>query len=317
MPTDYQRIEEAIRYLEENVRRQPSLGELAAHLNLSPYHFQRLFRRWAGISPKRFLQFLTIVYAKHLLGESRTLLETTHELGLSSSSRLHDLFVTIDGITPGEFKRKGGGTQIVYGFHASPFGECLLAMTKRGICGLFFVDGSREDALVELERKWPAAGLHEQPQSTQTVLKQIFSADPAPEEEDAILPSPEAGGIRRGAGDEGEGAGEGGEERVPSASKYTLSLFLKGTNFQLKVWEALLRIPPGLVCSYQDLAIQIGKPTAARAVANAIGANPIAYLIPCHRVLRKSGLVGGYRWNPVRKKAILAWEAAQRVEQTA
>lgn len=317
MSTDYQRIAQAIRYLEENFRTQPTLEDIAAHLHLSPYHFQRLFRRWAGITPKRFLQFLTIEHAKTLLSESHTLLDTTNEVGLSSPSRLHDLFVTIDGMTPGQFKRKGAGIQVTYGFHTTPFGECLLATTKRGICALFFLDGTKdqlgqaslldpegsrsnkqgclfydatitatakEDALAALRKKWPAAELHEQPETTEGLINQIFPADP-------LLPD---------------------SPPILAGKKRTASLFLKGTNFQLKVWEALLNIPPGFVCSYADIARQIGRPNATRAVANAIGANSVAYLIPCHRVLRKSGLVSGYRWNPIRKKAILAWEAAQR-----
>jgi len=279
MPTDYQRIEEAIHYLEQNFRAQPSLDELAAHLNLSPFHLQRLFRRWAGISPKRFVQFLTIEHAKTLLAETRTILDTTYEVGLSSPSRLHDLFVTIDGITPGEFKRQGAGIEITYGFHETHFGQCLLATTERGICALFFCDERHEEARLALRKKWSAATLIEQPDSTAPLVQQLFPAF---------------------------------STTNPAQPAQPLRLFLKGTNFQLQVWQALLNIPPGTICSYGDIAQQIDKPRATRAVASAIAANSVAYLIPCHRVLRKSGLMGGYRWRPVRKKAMLAWEAGRR-----
>ena len=278
MSTDYQRIEEAIRYLEQHVRLQPSLDELAAHLNLSPYHMQRLFRRWAGISPKRFVQFLTIKHAKTLLAETRSVLDTTYEVGLSSPSRLHDLFVTVDGVTPGEFKRQGAGIEIKYGFHETHFGQCLLANTERGICALFFCE-EQEDARAALRKKWPAATLIEQPDATSPLIAQLLPPFSISE---------------------------------PAQTRQPVRLFLKGTNFQLQVWQALLNIPSGTLYSYGEIAQQINKPRATRAVASAIGANAISYLIPCHRVLRKSGQIGGYRWQPVRKKAMLAWEAGQR-----
>jgi AraC family transcriptional regulator of adaptative response/methylated-DNA-[protein]-cysteine methyltransferase len=276
MSSDYQRIEQAIKYLEENFREQPSLEDVAGHLNLSPFHFQRTFRRWAGISPKRFLQFLTIEYAKTLLEESHSVLDATYESGLSSPGRMHDLFVSIEAVTPGEFRARGAGLQIFYGIHASPFGECLLAATERGVCDLSFItDAGREEAVAGLHRRWPGAELIESSEATQPLLDQGF----------------------------------------PTAShtgKRSITLFLRGTNFQMKVWEALLKIPPGFVCSYEDLARTIGQPTAARAVGNAVGANPISYIIPCHRAIRKVGLTGNYRWDPTRKKAMLGWEAAQR-----
>lgn len=290
MLTDYHRIEQAIRYLEQNYKEQPDLAQLAAHMNLSPYHFQRLFRRWAGISPKRFLQFLTLEHAKKLLAESQTVLDTTYEVGLSSPGRLHDLFVTVDAMTPGEFKQQGAGMDIIYGFHASPFGECLLAATKRGVCGLSFVDGRREVALNDLRDRWEEAALYEESQTTQRYFNHIFP--PASEEPRHL------------------------KGQVSGSRKKKIKLFLKGTNFQLKVWEALLTIPPGSVCSYSQIANLIDKPRAVRALASAVGANPIGYLIPCHRVLRKTGLMTGYRWGPTRKRAILGWEAAQKaVEQ--
>lgn len=274
----YVQIEEAMCYLEENFQHQPGLDEVAQHVNMSPYHFQRLFRRWVGISPKRFLQFLTIEYAKNLLDESRSVLDATYESGLSSPSRMHDLFVTVDAVTPGEFSRQGAGLKIRYGIHSSPFGECLLAVTARGICDLSFItDAGREECVMELHQRWREAELDESPLTTQPIFNQIFPP-------------------------------------APTNDQRAVTLFLRGTNFQLKVWEALLKIPPGFVSSYEDIARYIGKPSAARAVGNALANNPIPYVIPCHRVIRKMGIVGNYRWNPIRKKAMLGWEAAQRYQ---
>lgn len=271
---DYGRIEQAILYLEQNFREQPELKEVAASVGLSEYHFQRLFSRWAGISPKRFLQFLTIEYAKQLLAESKSVLDATYETGLSSPGRLHDLFVTCEAITPGEFKNKGERLTITYGFQPSPFGECLLSITERGICGLAFAQNhDRAAALDELKHNWPKAAFVEDSAPTQPLVEQIFN---------------------------------------PVQSKQALPVVLKGTNFQIKVWQALLRIPPGAVVSYDELAALIGQPGAARAVGNAVAQNPIGYIIPCHRVIRKIGVVGDYHWNPTRKRAILGWEAARR-----
>lgn len=276
MPTDYLRIEKALTYIGDNVRHQPSLHEIAAHINLSPFHFHRLFKRWAGVSPKRFLQFLTITYAKELLDENQSVLDVTYESGLSSPGRLHDLFVTIDAVTPGEFKAKGGGMEILYGIHPSPFGECLLAVTERGVCALYFVGPRRRGKAVDdLQGRWEKATLIESPQATKPSLDNIFSLD-----------------TRDG--------------------KDTVSLFLKGTNFQIKVWEALLNIPPGVVCSYEGVAAYLGKPAARRAVGGAVAANPVAYVIPCHRVIQKIGAFGNYRYGLTRKKAMIGWEAAQR-----
>lgn len=280
MSTDYPQIEKALRYLEENFQKQPNLEEVAQQVNLSPFHFQRLFKRWAGISPKRFVQFLTIEYAKKLLEESRSVLDATYESGLSSPGRMHDLFVTIEAVTPGEFRRQGAGLQIFYGVHPSPFGECLLGATERGICYLAFItDARREEVLADLYERWGEADLSENPQMTQPLLDQIFPP-------------------------------------TPPSGRRSLTLFLRGTNFQIKVWQALIKIPPGFVCSYEDIARAIGKPpSAARAVGNAVGANLVSYIIPCHRVIRKMGLVGNYRWSPTRKKAMLGWEAARRYRQ--
>ena len=268
---DYARIEQAIRYIETNADRQPDLNELAAQIGLSEYHFQRLFTRWAGISPKRFLQFLTREHAKALLARSGSLLEATYAAGLSGPGRLHDLFVQTEAVTPGEFKSKGAGVDIAYGFHPSPFGECLLALTGRGICFLAFVEKDRSTALEQLRQAWPKAQLSESTSRTAPVVEQIFSPIPAG----------------------------------------TIPLHLRGTNFQIKVWEALLRLPSGQVTSYQALAEQIHSPGSARAVGNAVAHNPLAYLIPCHRVLQKTGHFGNYRYGPSRKKAILGWEMAR------
>ena len=276
-PQDYQRIEKAILYLEQNFREQPDLGEVARVVHLSEYHFQRLFRRWAGISPKRFLQFLTVEYAKKLLEESQSLLDTSYESGLAGPGRLHDLFVSTEAVTPGEFKKKGVGLKITYGVHPSPFGDCLLAVTERGICGLAFVrPGQRAEVLRELKSKWEGAEFSEDPGATGCIVERIFRP-------------------------------------ANSHAKRPLTLLLKGTNFQIKVWEALLRIPMGLVVSYEDLGARIGRPGASRAVGNAVGKNPIAFLIPCHRVIRKVGTFGDYHWGAARKKAMLAWEAARAV----
>ena len=276
MSTDYRRVEKTLYYIEEHVQDQPSLREVAEHVNLSPFHFHRVFKHWAGVSPKRFLQFLTLDYAKMLLHENRNLLEVTYASGLSSPSRLHDLFVTIEAVTPGEFKTKGAGMEIVYGIHPSPFGDCLLATTERGICGLAFLttDGRRE-AVAGLHDRWENARLTERPQATKPLLEHIF------------LPGPRDG-------------------------NRPVTVFLKGTNFQIKVWEALLKIPPGCICSYEEIAKFLGQPTATRAVGHAVGANPLAYLIPCHRVIQKIGAFGDYRYGLARKKAMIGWEAAQR-----
>jgi AraC family transcriptional regulator, regulatory protein of adaptative response / methylated-DNA-[protein]-cysteine methyltransferase len=274
---DYERVEQAIRFLEDNYQRQPDLKEVADRLSLSEYHFQRLFRRWAGISPKRFVQFLTVEHAKQLLHESHSLLNVAYETGLSSPSRLHDLFVNVEALTPGEYKKRGSGLEIVYGIHDTPFGWALIGLTSRGICGLSFVqDEGQERAVTAFKKQWPEASFHENAAATQPLINQIFA------------PSRES-------------------EQAP------LTLFLKGTNFQLKVWEAILRIPPGYVLSYGDIAERIGQPKATQAVGRAVGLNPVGYIIPCHRVIHKLGISGYYHWGTARKKAILGWEAAQRV----
>ena len=272
---DYERIEKSIKFLETNFPSQPGLKEVAAHVGLSEFHFQRLFSRWVGISPKRFLQFLTKEYAKHLLEDSVNLLDVTYEAGLSSPGRLHDLFIKCEAVTPGEYKSKGEGLTIRYGFHPSPFGECLLATTERGICGFFFVKNrDRKDPLSELRYFWKKADIVEDPQASRELVERIFN----PSFADTSAP---------------------------------LHLILNGTNFQIKVWEALIKIPFGTVVSYEDVAIQVGIPGATRAVGSAVGKNPISFIIPCHRVIRKTADFGNYGGGAARKKAILGWEAAQ------
>ena len=265
----YHLIEQAIQFIEANVQRQPDLEEIASAVGLSEYHFQRTFTRWTGISPKRFMQFLTREHAKELLGKSENLLETTHQVGLSSLGRLHDLFVTTEAVTPGEYKSQGAGLTIRYGIHPTPFGKCLIGVTERGICHLGFVDGNEGKAVDNLVAHWQQADMAEDYRATAPLVNRIF-LDPKAD-------SP-------------------------------LNLHLRGTNFQIKVWEALLNIPTGTVTSYEHIAAQIGNPRAVRAVGSAVGDNPIAYLIPCHRVIRKSGEFGNYLYGSARKKAILARE---------
>lgn len=273
---DYQRIEQAIQFLEAHYREQPGLKEIADSLYMSEYHFQRLFKRWVGISPKRFLQFLTKEYAKELLDNSANLLEVAYESGLSGPGRLHDLFVNCEAVTPGEFKRLGQGLQIDYGFHPTPFGECLLALTGRGICNLIFVQNEdRNTAMAIFQSKWKNAKLRENPSRTSPLVRHVISL-------------------------------------TMQDSSAPFSLHLQGTNFQIKVWESLLHIPPGSAVSYEDIANFIGKPGAVRAVSNAVTKNPIPMLIPCHRVIRKSGEYGGYRYGTARKKALLGWESAKQ-----
>lgn len=265
-------IAAAIRHLVENWQDQPALDDLAEVAGMSPFHFQRLFTQWAGISPKRFLQFLTLDNAKRLLAENQSVLDVALDVGLSGPSRLHDLFVACEAMTPGEYKALGGGLTIRWGLHATPFGPSLVATTGRGVCWLSFAeeaDGS--DALAEMAAAWPAARLVEDADATRPVAARAFRWD-----------------------------GSAGDE--------PLRLLMKGTNFQIKVWEALLRIPSGAVVSYEDVARAIGQPTAMRAVGAAVGRNPVCVLIPCHRVIQKSGIIHNYRYGVPRKRALLAWE---------
>jgi AraC family transcriptional regulator of adaptative response/methylated-DNA-[protein]-cysteine methyltransferase len=273
---DYKKIEKAIYFIENNFKSQPSLDEIADSIHLSKYHFNRLFKRWAGIGPVQFLQFVTLDHTKKMLAKSKSLLDTSLESGLSGPSRLHDLFVSFDAMTPGDFKKKGTGLKIDYSFCASPFGECLMAITKRGICHLGFVQkNNRSNALHQLFETWPGAVFSENSKSIDYFFNQIFNI-------------------------------ENTKESRP------FNLLIKGTNFQINVWKALLKIPSANVVSYQDIAEYIGRPKAFRAVASAIAINPVAYLIPCHRVISKSGKINQYRWGSSRKKVIVGWEASKR-----
>jgi len=271
--TDYDRIAKAIAYIQRHASRQPSLEQIAKAAGLSPYHFQRLFGRWAGTSPKRFLQVLTLERAKQLLLDSASLLETSERVGLSSGSRLYDHFVQLEAMTPGEFKRQGDGVLIEYGVGVTPFGQAFVGITERGICSIEFVDGKVEKHLKHLVSMWPKAELRENTKRISRTLDQLFS-----QAADAKQPVP---------------------------------VLVRGTNFQVNVWKALLRIPPGEMTSYGQVANAIGSPRAARAVGSAIGSNPVACLIPCHRVIQQSGALGDYHWGSVRKHALLAWESAQ------
>ncbi|MCB9925637.1 MAG: methylated-DNA--[protein]-cysteine S-methyltransferase [Planctomycetaceae bacterium] len=271
---DYDRIERAIKFLENERSDQPSLGRIAEHVGLSSAHFQRLFQRWAGISPKRFLQFLTLEDAKRRLRESASVLDATFDAGLSSPGRLHDLFVTLDAVTPGEYKSHGSELHIVFGFHDTPFGEAFFAVTERGICGLeFVIDESRERIVTEFQQCWSRATLGRDQKLTAPLVDRVFG-------------------------------------RTSEGSKQPLSVIVKGTNFQVRVWEALLRIPSGSVISYGSLAKRLNNDHASRAVGAAVGQNGIAYLIPCHRVIQSNGGSHRYRWGAARKKAMLGWEAA-------
>lgn len=270
--SDYDRIASAMAYLVDRATAQPSLEEIAAHVHLSPYHFQRLFCRWAGTTPKRFLQVLTLERSKDLLNSSRSLLDVSHELGLSGSSRLHDHFVQLEAVTPGEYKNRGKQVYIEYGVHSTPLGPMFVAVTQRGVCRAEFMDfNSIEELLDDLHNAWPFSSIDESVTSTRYVIDAFFGHD--------------------------------------TASKHgPLSLHVTGTNFQIAVWRALLKIPPGAVASYTQVATALDAPKSARAVGNAIGANPVALLIPCHRVIQQSGALGGYRWGSTKKLMVQTWE---------
>jgi AraC family transcriptional regulator, regulatory protein of adaptative response / methylated-DNA-[protein]-cysteine methyltransferase len=262
----------AIEFIIAHAPVQPTLAQIAAHSGLSPFHFQRLFSQWVGVTPKRFLQVLTVEHAKELLRTSQPLLAVADTLGLSSSSRLHDHFVTLEAVTPGEFRQHGAGLTIEFGVHNSPFGRVFIALTPRGICNLSFVDTHADDEhLAALAQKWPGATLRENKPHTQALIAHIFDIAP----------------------------------------QRPLSLHVTGTNFQVNVWRALLQIAPGALTSYSQIAHAIGNPRAVRAVGSAVGANPISFLIPCHRVLQQSGKIGGYHWGETRKHAMHAWECAR------
>jgi AraC family transcriptional regulator of adaptative response/methylated-DNA-[protein]-cysteine methyltransferase len=271
---DYARIERAIVFLERTRGEQPPLAKVAAEIGLSPFHFQRLFSRFAGVSPKRFLAYLLLAHAREKLRQSESVLATALDAGLSGPSRLYDLFVTFEAVTPGEFRRLGQGLPIRYGFHATPFGRALLLTSSRGLVGLSFVTGKGDGlALREQATRWPLAEMTQDQRATADIAECVF---------------------RRA-----------GKTSAP------ISALVPGTNFQIKVWEALLRVPEGSSVSYTRIGEMIGRPEAARAIGTAVGANRLAYLIPCHRVIRQTGTFSDYHWGVERKRAMLAWEASQ------
>ncbi|HQT26788.1 MAG TPA: methylated-DNA--[protein]-cysteine S-methyltransferase [Burkholderiales bacterium] len=272
---DYGRIARAIEFIAGSIGSQPTLDEVSAHLHMSNFHFQRMFSKWAGVSPKRFLQVLTLERAKALLEESRAVLDASETVGLSSASRLYDHFVNIEAVTPGEYKSGGSGLSIEFGMHETPFGPAFIAVTPRGICNFSFAEHANTDEhFAQLSRCWPNAQILENRDGTQRIAAAMFEKEVRPDK--------------------------------------PLSLHVSGTNFQISVWKALIRIPPGSVTSYSRVAEAIGRKKSARAVGGAVGANPVAFLIPCHRVIRECGNLGGYRWGETRKLAIQAWESARR-----
>lgn len=269
---NFNRIAEAISYIKANFKTQPGLEEIAKKVNLSPFHFQRLFSEWAGTTPKRFLQYISIGYAKEMLKENQSLFDTALETGLSGTSRLHDLFVNIEGMTPGEYKNGGENLCINYSFAESPFGNVIVASTSKGICHIAFYD-DENTAFANLQCQFPVAQYQQLLDKEQQNALYIFSHD--------------------------------------WSKLQQIKLHLKGTDFQLKVWEALLKIPMGKLATYGNIAKQLQNPNASRAVGTAIGDNPVAFLIPCHRVIQSSGALGGYHWGVNRKTAMIGWEAAK------
>ncbi len=276
--SDYAHVRRAISFLVANWTEHPSLDALATAIGLNATQTQKLFKRWCGLSPKEFVQAIAIDHARHLLDGAASVLETAHEVGLSGGGRLHDLFVTHEAMSPGEYKRRGEGLEISYGFHASPFGDALLMATPRGLCGLAFVnddaDESRAEALADMTRRWPKATYREQPTLTAVLAAVVFgTGQPSPQE--------------------------------------PVRLVLIGSEFDVRVWEALLHIPMGRAVGYQHIAQHLGQPTAARAVGSAVGRNPISFVVPCHRVLRLDGNLGGYHWGLTRKRALIGWETGR------
>ena len=269
--TDYERIKKAIEFIRSNFQQQPDLDAVAKEVFLSPFHFQRLFKDWAGVSPKKFLQYISLQHAKKLL-QHHTVSDTAYETGLSGSSRLHDLFISIEGMTPGEYKNGGEQLQINYSFAETPFGNIIVASTPKGICHLAFAENEK-DALQQLHLQFPNAQFRQVVDTIQQNALFIFTQD------------------------------------WKDLSK--IKLHLKGTSFQIKVWEALLKIPMGNVSTYSGIANTINNPNASRAVGTAIGDNPVAFLIPCHRVIRSTGDFGQYHWGSIRKTAMIGWEAAK------
>lgn len=273
---DYQRIAKAIEFIRDNFRQQPKLEEVADAVYLSPFHFQRMFTQWAGVSPKKFQQFLSLNFSKELMKTAGVpLSEVAYEAGYSGSSRLHDLFVSIEAMTPGNYKSGGEDLKIQYSFHESPFGKIIVASTDIGVCKMEFVE-EEEQGLPLLAREWPLAIFERKRERNEITVKQLFSH--------------------------------------PFSTAQPLKLNVQGTPFQIKVWEALLRIPEGKLATYQEIANFIGYPGASRAVGTAIGSNPVAVLIPCHRVIRRDGGIGGYHWGNDRKLSLIAWEKCHAME---
>jgi AraC family transcriptional regulator of adaptative response/methylated-DNA-[protein]-cysteine methyltransferase len=275
---NYDRIAEAIGYIRDHFQSQPSLEDVADKIHLSPYHFQRLFTEWAGVSPKKFLQYISVEHAKEVLQDQRaTVYDAAFEAGLSGTGRLHDLFVSIEGMTPGEFRNGGADLEINYSFAESPFGAMLVASTAKGICYMAFVDQAAPSgepaAFADLRTRFPNARLRQITDLVQQNALYIFTRD---------------------------------WSRLSE-----IRLHLKGTDFQLKVWETLLKIPMGGLATYKDIAGQLGNPQASRAVGSAVGDNPVAFLIPCHRVIQSTGIIGQYHWGATRKTAMIGWEAAR------
>ncbi|MFN3890784.1 MAG: methylated-DNA--[protein]-cysteine S-methyltransferase [Beijerinckiaceae bacterium] len=276
--SDYARVRSAIEFVSGQWKRQPSIEDIAAHVGLSPQHLTALFRRWAGLTPKDFLQAVTLDRARTLLRESASVLDTAYELGLSGPGRLHDLFVVHEAMSPGEFRRGGEGLEMRYGFHASPFGEAVAVVAPRGLAGLGFVDDAgRPAALEDMRRRWPRARFVEDQAATAGFVARAF--DPAEWRADRPL-----------------------------------RVVLIGSDFEVRVWETLLRIPLGRAATYADVARSIGSPRAARAVGAAVGRNPISFVVPCHRVLGSGGALTGYHWGLTRKRALLGWEAGRLVQ---
>ena len=271
--TDYTMVRDTLEFISDNWREQPSLDDISAQAGLSPGHLQRVFKRWAGISPKEFLQAITLDHARGLLRESASILDASYEVGLSGPGRLHDLFVTHEGMSPGIYKAKGAGLEILYGFHPSPFGHALVMITDQGLAGLAFADeGGERDALDDMRSRWPQARYVEDSAATAAYAARIFN--PGRWEPDTPL-----------------------------------KVVFIGTDFEIRVWETLLRIPLGKATTYSDIASHLGNPKASRAVGTAVGKNPVSFVVPCHRVLGKTGNLCGYHWGLTRKKAILGWEA--------
>ena len=272
-PSDYTHVRKALAFISENWREQPSLEAIASEVQLSPGHLQRVFTRWAGLSPKAFLQAVTIDHARALLRDHASVLDAAYEVGLSGPSRLHDLFLTHEGMTPGEFKLRGKGLKIEYGFHPSPFGSALVMTAGQGLVGLAFADeGEEASALDDMKSRWPHAAYSENSAQTAAFAARIFNPD----------------------------------NWKPDSP---LKIVFIGTDFEVRVWETLLRIPLGRASTYSDIAAHLGKPSAARAVGAAVGRNPLSFVVPCHRVLGKSGGLCGYHWGLTRKRAMLGWEA--------